>query len=271
VTSDPIFVEIKENIATIWLNRPEKKNALNLDIWDGLSKEFSLLNQDEKVRCIILAAKGDCFSVGLDLGSMSFSPDTRGANSKYAKSKALYEFIKRLQGSTDKIAKLKVPTIAVIHGYCLGGGLDIVSACDIRIASSDAVFSIRETKMAIVADLGSLQRLPDIIGMARLKELAFTSNDIDAKFAEKIGLVNYVEPDFSSAFNKAKAIAETIAQNSPVAVKGTKDVLLKSKNLTEEQSLDYVATYNAGFLESSDLTEAITAFFQKRKPEFGGN
>jgi enoyl-CoA hydratase len=169
------------------------------------------------------------------------------------------------------VAECPLPTIAAVQGYCIGGGVDLASACDIRLASSDAVFSVRETKVAIVADLGSLQRLPHIIGKGHVAELAYTGKDITAARAHSIGLVNDVSADADRVLADARSLAAEIAANSPLAVQGTKAVLTAGEGRSVTEGLEYVATWNAGFLASDDLTEAMTAFMEKRPGVFTGN
>ena len=176
----------------------------------------------------------------------------------------------RLQDSITAVARCPKPVIAAIHGYCIGGGVDLIAACDIRLGSADAVFSVREAKMAIVADLGSLQRLPAIVGAGHLAELAFTGKDITAERAKEIGLLNDVAADAEGVRKAALALAAEIAANSPVAVQGTKAVLAANEGRTVAEGLDYVATWNAGMLASDDLVEAVTAFMEKRSPRFTG-
>jgi len=178
--------------------------------------------------------------------------------------------VKRLQHSISSVADCPKPVLAAIHGYCIGGGVDLASACDIRLASADAVFSVRETKVAIVADLGSLQRLPHIIGKGHVAELAFTGKDITAARAKEIGLVNEVFADADAVVSGARAMAAEIASNSPLAVEGTKAVLTAGEGRSVAEGLDYVAAWNAGFLQSDDLVEAMAAFMAKRPPEFRG-
>jgi enoyl-CoA hydratase len=168
------------------------------------------------------------------------------------------------------VARCPKPTIAAVHGYCIGGGVDLISACDIRLASADAVFSVREAKMAIVADLGSLQRLPSILSAGHVAELAFTAKDISAARAKEIGLLNDVAADADGVLKAAYELAAEIAANSPLAVQGTKAVLAANEGKTVAQGLDYVATWNAGMLPSDDLTEAVVAFMEKRSPKFTG-
>jgi enoyl-CoA hydratase len=179
--------------------------------------------------------------------------------------------ILRLQASVNTVAACPLPVIAAVHGYCIGGGVDLIAACDIRLASADALFSVREAKVAIVADLGSLQRLPSIIGQGHVAELAYTGKDITAARAEAIGLVNEVHTDADQVLAAARSMAAEIAANSPLAVQGTKAVLVASADRTVAEGLEYVATWNAGFLASDDLVEAMSAFMEKRKADFSGS
>jgi enoyl-CoA hydratase len=157
-----------------------------------------------------------------------------------------------------------------VHGWCIGGGVDLISAVDVRYASADAKFSVREVKLAIVADVGSLARLPLILSDGHLRELALTGKDIDAARAERIGLVNDVYDDANAALAAAHETAAEIAANPPVVVNGVKDVLDQQRIARVSESLRYVAAWNAAFLPSKDLSEGLKATFEKRKPEFTG-
>lgn len=160
--------------------------------------------------------------------------------------------------------------IAAVHGWCIGGGVDLISAADIRYASADAKFSVREVKVAMVADLGTLARLPAIIGDGHVRELALTGKNIDAARAEKIGLVNDVFESPEATLAAAHATAQEIAQNPPLVVHGIKNVLDHSRSAGVHDSLRYVAAWNSAFLQSLDLREAVSAVFEKRPPVFRG-
>jgi enoyl-CoA hydratase len=239
------------------------------------------VSTDAAVRVVVLAAKGPHFSVGLDLkamgemltsggsgapsgpsGAAPLSPAERGRRARLN--------ILQLQDAITAVADCPKPVIAAVHGYCIGGGVDLIAACDIRLASADAIFSVREAKMAIVADLGSLQRLPSILSAGHLNELALTAKDISAERAKEIGLVNDVAADPDGVLKSARILAGEIVANSPLAVQGTKAVLRANEGRTVAQGLDYVATWNAAQLASDDLTEAVTAFMEKRPPTFTG-
>jgi enoyl-CoA hydratase len=259
--------------------------------WKDLPLAMGELSDDRAVRAVVVAARGPHFSVGLDLKAMAGmltgtgdGPDpgpphgpeggngiaTTSPPSMASRAVTARQGVLRMQASVTAVADCPKPVIAAIHGYCIGGGVDVVSACDIRVASADAVFSVRETKVAIVADLGSLQRLPRIIGQGHVAELALTGKDITAARAKEIGLVNDVAPDAGAALAAARQLASEIAANSPLAVQGTKAVLRACEDRSVADGLDYVATWNAGFLGSDDLIEAMTAFMEKRAPQYKG-
>lgn len=179
--------------------------------------------------------------------------------------------IRSMQDSVSSVERCSKPVIAAIHGYCIGGGVDLIAACDVRFASSDAIFSVREAKVAIVADIGSLQRLPKIIGMGHVMELALSGKDITAIRAAEIGLVNQAEGDKNHVVHVAKDLAREIAANSPLAVQGTKAVLNATDGKTVQEGLEFVAAWNTLYMNSNDLTEAMMAFLEKRPPKFEGN
>jgi enoyl-CoA hydratase len=246
--------------------------------WTDLPLAMADLSADPEVRAIVIAAKGPHFSVGLDLKAMASllangAGERDGASERVSPAsragRALSE-IRRMQASVSSVAECPKPVVAAVHGYCIGGGVDLISACDIRLASADAIFSVRETKMAIVADLGSLQRLPRIIGAGHLAELAYTGKDLPASRAKEIGLVNDVFPDADEALESARALAAEIASNSPLVVQGTKAVIGAGEGKSVAEGLEYVALWNTSFLQSDDLTEAVSAFIEKRQAKFGG-
>lgn len=223
------------------------------------------------MRAIVLTGSGKDFSYGLDVPAMGamFAP----LMAEVALARARTDFhaeVLRMQKTTNAVADCRTPTIASIHGWCIGGGVDLISAVDIRYASADAKFSVREVRLAIVADMGSLARLPLILSDGHLRELALTGKDIDAARAEKIGLVNDVFADAEQTLDAAHATAAEIAANPPLAVYGVKDVLDQQRTSLVSENLRYVTAWNAAFLPSKDLAEGISATFAKRPPQFTG-
>jgi len=275
-TSEVFAVEVDGHVATLWLDRPEKRNAMGPTFWDDLPTAMAAIGGDPTVRAVVIAARGPHFSVGLDLVSMAGiggGPESsdRSRPSVAARAWRARAEITRLQASITAVADCPLPVIAAVHGWCIGGGVDLIAACDIRLASAEAQFSVRETKIAIVADVGSLQRLPAIIGKGHVAELAYTGKDISAERAAAIGLVNHVSADAEGVLADARAMAAEIAANSPLAVQGTKAVLVACEDRTVAEGLDYVATWNSAFLASDDLAEAMAAFLEKRPGRFTGN
>ena len=271
-SSDVLTLEVDGHVATLWLDREEARNAMGSALWRDLPLAAATVASDREIRVLIIAAKGPHFSVGLDL--KEFGGGLAGgapSASRAASSARAYQAVRTMQASVPSIAELAVPVIAAIHGYCIGGGVDLVSACDVRLCDSLAKFSVRETKVAIVADLGSLQRLPKIIGAGHLAELAYTGKDIDAQRALDIGLVNAVYGNVDELLAGARRLALEIAENSPLAVQGTKAVLAANDGRSVDEGLEFVARWNTMYLQSNDLREAMTAFMEKRPPVFNGD
>jgi enoyl-CoA hydratase len=274
-SSDVLTIDVDDHVATLWLDRPEKRNAMGPAFWNDLPVAMGAIGSDPEIRAVVVAARGPHFTVGLDLVAMAgLAGPADGADgaplSMAARARSARAEILRLQASVTSVADCQLPVIAAVHGYCIGGGVDLIAACDVRLASADAAFSVREAKVAIVADLGSLQRLPGIIGRGHLAELAYTGKDITAARAESIGLVNQVSPDPDSVLADARALAAEIAANSPLAVQGTKAVLAAGHGRSVAEGLEFVAAWNAGFLASDDLAEAMAAFMEKRSAVFTG-
>lgn len=259
-------LERADDTATLWLDRPEARNAMGPAFWNELPVAMDEIAKDDSIRAVVLAGRGRDFSVGLDLKTMVGTLPVGGAG----KTHRLLDEIERLQASITSVAACPKPVIAALHGYCLGGAIDLATACDIRYAAKGAIFSIRETRIAMVADVGTLQRLPAIIGKGHVAELAFTGQDFDADYAKEIHFVNRVFETVEETHAAARELAGQIAANSPLAVQGTKRVLDYCADKSIEDGLRYVATWNAAFLMSDDLKEAMLAFLEKRPPKFTG-
>jgi enoyl-CoA hydratase len=272
-SSNVLSIEKKGAVGTLWLDRPEKRNAMTSEMWTALPAAVAALGDDPEIRAVVLAGRGKSFCVGLDLMALSeVTPSDAEQTSRAAANLQQMEVTRGFQSAISSIAQCPVPVIAAVHGHCLGGGIDLITACDIRIASTDAKFSVRETRIGIVADVGTLQRLPKVVTSGHVAELAYTGRDIDAARAEKIGLVNDVYPDTDAVLTAAYALAEEIAANSPLAVRGTKFILQQSEDLTTEQSLLLNGLWTmVTSLQSNDLKEALKAFLEKRPPSFTGS
>ncbi|MDF3820263.1 crotonase/enoyl-CoA hydratase family protein [Leptospira sp. 96542] len=265
----PFFqVEIKKNVAIIYLNRPEKRNAMDWSFWRDLPSLIADIDANPQIHCFVIAGKGKSFSTGLDLEQFfsEFKPVVQGELADGREK--LMQLILTMQKGINAIYNSKKPSIALIQKHCIGGGLDLVSACDIRYATKDAVFSLREAKVAIVADMGSLQRLPSIIGGANTRELALTGKDISAEDAYKMGLVTKVTADYENLLIEGLKTADEIAENPTIVIRGVKQILNHGVGKTIEEGLDYVAVWNASMLDSRDFRSAISGFMERKRPVF---
>jgi enoyl-CoA hydratase len=261
-------VEREGTVALVTMLAP----SMGFEFFTELPRVFRELDADSSVRAIILSGGGKNFSIGLDLKDVApmFGALTTGESGASARTAVLAQ-VREWQASITAVADCRTPIISAISGWCIGGGIDLVAATDIRLAAADATFSVRETRMAIVADLGSLQRLVGIIGDGHLRELALTGGDIDSARAERIGLVNTVYADSETLMDAALQLARTIAANPPLVVRGVKDVLDAERAPRVEAGLRYVAIWNAAFLPSKDLGEAFASFAERRPAEFSGD
>lgn len=277
-SSNVISTQFDGHVAVVWLDRPEARNAMAPEFWEDFPRIIDALGDDPATRAIVIAAKGPSFTAGIDLKAFGPAFMSGGADpttedvpaSEVGKRMALYRSIKKMQQTFSSIAECPKPVIAAVHSHCIGAGVDLITACDIRYASEDAVFSVRETKLAMVADVGTLQRLPQIVDPGALAEMVYTGRDYSAEEARAMGLVGRVFPDADAVHEAALEVAHEIAANSPLAVQGAKAVLRAGESRTVEENLDYVALWNSSFLASNDFIEATMAFLQKRPPEFTG-
>ncbi|GAA1919687.1 MAG: crotonase/enoyl-CoA hydratase family protein [Arthrobacter sp.] len=257
-------------VAEVQLLGPSKGNAMGPDFWAELPRVFAELDAKEDVRAVLLYGSGDNFSYGLDLPGMEpvFRPllESRGTDARLRSDFRLR--IKALQDAVSSVARCSKPVVAAVEGWCIGGGVDVITAADIRVASPGARFSIREVRVGIVADLGSLQRLPGIIGSGATRHLALTGEDFDAARALELGLVTELADDVVA---RGRELAAQIAANPPLVVQGVKQVLNQGSEAAAQSGLDYVQVWNTAFLPSRDFAEAGRAFAERRPAVFTGD
>nr|WP_232099789.1 crotonase/enoyl-CoA hydratase family protein [Pseudomonas putida] len=260
-------VELTDNIAHVQINRPEKVNAMNAAFWEEIITIFQWIDDTDAVRAVVISGAGKHFSAGIDLMMLASLAGQMGKDVG-RNARFLRGTIQRLQASFTAVDKCRKPVLAAVQGYCIGGAIDLISACDMRYCSSDAQFSIKEIDMGMAADVGTLQRLPRIIGDGIMRELAFTGRNVAADEALRIGLVNRVYDDQAALLDGVFAIAREIAAKSPIAVAGTKEMLSYMRDHRIDDGLDYIATWNAAMLQSEDLRVAVAAHMSKQKPTF---
>lgn len=260
-------VELADNIAHVQINRPEKINAMNAAFWSEIVEIFRWIDDTDEVRVVVLSGNGKHFSSGIDLmmlaGVANELGKDVGRNARLLRRKIL-----NLQTSFNAVDNCRKPVLAAIQGYCLGGAIDLIAACDMRYAAEDAQFSIKEIDIGMAADVGTLQRLPRIIGDGMLRELAYTGRTFSAEEARSMGLVNRVYSDKDTLLEGVFDIARDIAAKSPIAVTGTKEMISYMRDHRIDDGLEYVATWNAAMLQSNDLRVAMAAHMSKQKPEF---
>ncbi|WJM95560.1 crotonase/enoyl-CoA hydratase family protein [Pseudomonas defluvii] len=260
-------VELSNNIAHVQINRPEKINAMNAAFWTEIIDIFKWIDDTDAVRVVVISGAGKHFSSGIDLMLLASVANQLGKDVG-RNARLLRRTILQMQASFNAVDTCRKPVLAAIQGYCLGGAIDLITACDMRYAASDAQFSIKEIDMGMAADVGTLQRLPRIIGDGLVRELAYTGRTIDAEEARQIGLVNRTFTDQASLLDGVFAIAKEIAGKSPIAVAGTKEMLSYMRDHRIDDGLEYIATWNAAMLQSTDLRVAMAAHMSKQKPEF---
>jgi enoyl-CoA hydratase len=260
-------VELTDHIAHVQINRPDKVNAMNAAFWREIIEIFEWADSTDEVRVVVLSGAGKHFSSGIDLMMLASVASELGKDVG-RNARLLRRKILQMQASFSAVDQCSKPVLAAIQGYCIGGAIDLVSACDLRYAADDALFSIREIDMGMAADVGTLQRLPRIIGDGMMREMAYTGRNVDAAEAQRIGLVNRTFSDLAQLLEGVFAIARDIAAKSPLAISGTKRMIGYMRDHRVDDGLEYVATWNAAMLQSPDLKLALTAHMGKHKPVF---
>ncbi len=263
---ETLEVSFAEQVATVCLNRPDKANSMDSAMWRELQVCFEWLDAEPGVRVVVLTGNGKHFCAGLDLAMFGEVLSDSGDPARRAE--AFRRTVLRMQDNLSAIEQCRKPVLAAIHNTCIGGGVDMVCCADMRYATEDAYFSIREIDIGMTADVGTLQRLPRIIPEAMVRELAYTGRDMDAEEARALGFVNRVFEDRDTLLREVHAIARTIARKSPLAVRGSKEMLLYARDHSVQDGLNYVATWNAGMLSEQDLQEGIAAQLEKRQALF---
>jgi len=264
-------IDIQNHIATLTLNQPDRANAMTRAFWEEMPQAMHELDENADCRVIIIRGAGKHFSAGIDLSMLAEIQQMMSSKEETGRIREkLRRWILSLQDAFSAIEKCRKPTLAMIHGACIGGAIDLITACDMRYATEDARFCVKEIDLAIVADVGTLQRLPRIVSEGIARELAFTGKTISGKEAATIHLVNSVYPTQEALQTAVVEIATQIASKSPLAIRGTKEVLNYSRDHNTHDSLNYVATWNSAMLFSQDTAEAMMANTQKRTPNFQG-
>lgn len=254
----------EQKTAILYFNRPEKLNAMNWPFWQDLPFVIGDIERDPEIRAVVVAGRGKSFSVGIDIFEFFGKYHQIIGGTSTPLREELYKLILKMQEGFNRMTMGEKVYIAAVHRHCIGGGLDFIAACDIRLASEDAIFSLREAQIGIVADMGSLNRLPLIIGHGNTSLMALTGRNFTAKEALKMGLLTDVYETHEQLMTKALDLAREIASNPNAAVRGTKKILNYMQNHSVEEGLNYVALWNSSFLDIQEMQEAFKVMMGKR-------
>jgi len=261
-------VEINDGVAHVIMNRPGSLNIMDGAFWTEIREIFESLSDNTEVRAVVLSSTGKHFTAGMDLkflGGLASMPGTDPGRQREQIRRLVLEF----QDCFNAIERCRVPVLTAIHGACIGGGVDMVCASDIRYCSEDAYFTIQEIKVGMTADVGTLQRLPHLMPSSLVRELAFTGRKLRAAEALSSGFVSRVFDDHESLVAGVLEIAQEIASRSPLAVVGSKEMLNYTRDHSVADGLNYIATWNAAMVITEDLQEGMRAQAEKRPPSYG--
>ena len=264
-------ISVSDHVANLVLSRPDELNTMSRDFWVELGDVLEEINKNSEVRVVVMSSTGKHFCAGMDLNAFSNGVDNIPDDKKpdHARiGEAVYRVAKELQEYISTLEKIRVPVIAAIHGGCIGGAVDLVTACDIRLASDDAFFCIQEINIGMAADVGTLQRLPKIIPDSKMREMAYTGRRMYAEEAKETGLVSDTYKSQEDMLKAANSLAREIAAKSPVAIYGLKAVMNYSRDHSVSESLEYNALWSGAMLSQKDMTEAMTANIEKREASF---
>ncbi|MDX1695669.1 MAG: crotonase/enoyl-CoA hydratase family protein [Ketobacteraceae bacterium] len=265
---ETLSIDIQGAIAHVQLNRPGAYNSMNRAFWNEFPEAITSLDRSGEIRVIVLSSTGKHFTAGMDT-SIFTDPESipfNGEPSRVAEN--LRRVVLDLQDAFNVMERARMPVLAAIQGGCIGGGVDMISAADCRYCTEDAFFTIKETDLGMTADVGTLQRLPHLIPQGMIRELAFTGRKLGAEEAKAIGLVNHVYQDQTAMLAGVMDIAEQIAERSPLAVHGCKEMINYTRDHTVADSLNYIATWQAGMFRQTDVMKAFAAKAQKVSADY---
>ena len=267
--SKPFDVEVNNSIAHIRFNRPEKRNSMNEDFWNLFPKEVEGLDDSGEIRALIVSSTGPHFSSGIDLNMFKDDVVEEQSENELGRSRGYFiQQLKYLQNAANCLEAARFPVIAAIQGGCIGGGIDLVTAADIRLCTKDAFFIIEEINVGLAADIGTLQRLPKIIPAGIAREWAMMGEKVSADRAKEVGLVSSLHDNQEGMLESAFEIAEKLVSKTPLAMWVTKEVLNYSRDHSVKEGLDNVNLWNAATLHKEDVMTTMMSKMQKKKPEY---
>ena len=261
-------VSIENGIAHISMNRPDQLNSMIRVFWKELPDLIKDIDKNSDARVIVLSGQGKHFSAGMDLATFVPPKKSEVEVDPARQREVFYHEVLELQDAFTALEECRMPTIASIHGACVGGAIDMVAACDMRYCSEDAFFKIADVDIGIAAAVGTLQRLPSLIPLASLRELAFTGRKFDSSEAKSLGLVNEVFESQETLADEVQKIAQNIAKKSPLVTRVIKKQINYARDHSVRDSLEFHATWNASLISGKDMQEAMTSYMNKTEGDF---
>jgi len=258
----------KDGIAHLKLSRPEKRNSMIPAFWQELPSIVEKLDAAGNTRVLVISSTGKHFCAGMDLGVFTNTPQNNQGMGMGHQREKMRHFVLALQNSLSSLENARFPVLTAIQGGCLGGGLDLIAASDCRYCTEDAYFTIAETRLGLVADLGTLQRLPHLIPMGLAKEMAYTGRKLSAQEALQCGLVNHVFADHQSLVDGVMEMAKSIACHSPLVVNGCKEMINYTRDHSVEESLKFMAIWQTGMFFGEELLESFAAKGRGETPTY---
>ena len=267
--SKPFDVEINNSIAHIRFNRPEKRNSMIEDFWTMFPKEVDELDDSGEIRALIVSSTGPHFSAGIDLSMFKDDIVENETDNEMGRSRGYFlQQLRFLQNAISCLEAARFPVVTAVQGGCIGGGIDLITAADIRICTKDAFFLIEEINVGLAADIGTIQRLPKIIPAGIAREWTMLGEKVSADRAKEVGLVSSLHDNHEEMMKNAFEIAEKLASKTPLAMWVTKETLNYSRDHTVKESLENVALWNAATLHKEDVMSTMMSKMQKKKPEY---
>ncbi len=264
----PFELSVKDHIAHLKLNRPDAYNTMNKAFWQTFAESIQQIDIDAEARVLVISSTGKHFCAGMDLEIFTQPDPSLFGGEAGRRAEAMRRLVLSLQACFTVLESVRIPVITAIQGGCIGGALDLVCAADMRYCTEDAFFTVKETELGMTADLGTLQRLPGLIPSGLARELAYTGREFSAHEAYQAGLVNQVFSDQTAMLEGVFEIARQIANRSPLAVTGCKQMINYSRDHSLVDSLNYMATWQAGMFQPTDMMQTFKAKMAKVSPEF---
>lgn len=261
-------LSITDSIAHLQLSRPSACNAMNRQFWQEFPAALTALDQSAEARVLVVSSTGKHFSAGMDLEIFTNPNPQLFQGERGRQAEAMRQLVLQLQACFNRLEQIRIPVLAAVQGGCIGGALDLVCACDMRYSTDNAYFEVKETALGMTADLGTLQRLPQLIAPGLARELVYSARKLPAAEALSAGLVNQVFDDQDSMLSAVMAIATQIAQRSPLAVTGSKQMLNYSRDHSVHDSLQMMATWQAGMFQPADMVQTFSASMSQKTPDY---